>query len=225
MAVGTDHGVETFVEEHLGLDLDFFSIRAEYRREVELEDSTHGAEALIIFDGHVAVTLRVSDEWTVTVAHHPFEDLPQVDRRSPGRGLDQDGIASVSKKVAFLKPLLEKGIYHIFRSETQFDRAIINGLELFKTSLESFSSIRYILHGVRCEPECLQAQLLVQSEDGEGIFLGLYTVIQPPEDVRMIVSGPMQEATRFYCLFRFEESEHQSLPFFFFLPSSVSCSP
>ena len=114
---------------NLRLDPGGFSVYPDNGGQVQLQYRAHFVEPLVIRHIHVPVPFRMGNKGPVSVFHHPFQDFPKVDRRSPGRGLYQDPVVPVREQVPFLQPLLKQGIHHVFGGQVQFHRSVIDGLQ------------------------------------------------------------------------------------------------
>ena len=62
---------------------------------------------------------------------------------------------------------------------------------------------------MRGEPDFGDSLLLHEPEDGQGVFLQFHAVVQPVQDVGVLVDSPLQKAALLDGAASVEQSEHQ----------------
>ena len=151
----------------------------------------------------------MGDDGTVARLERGFEHLPEVHRRSDGGGLDQHGFFAVEEQVAVGEPLLVDGVDHVFGGEVELEPPFVHRFQFFETGPDLLGRIRDILHDVGREPDFGDSLLLHDPEDGQGVFLQFHAVVQPVQDVGVLVDSPLQKAALLDGAASVEQSEHQ----------------
>ena len=194
MAVRAGHSVPSLIQEVQSPFPGRFSIVTRHRRQVQLEQAAHIVQAFIIRCLHIAVSLGMGDKRLISSLFNGLYRVPEVIRRREGRGLHQHQLVPVRKKVAGGQTGFEERIQHILGGQVQAKSAFVHRTEFIEAGTEPFRGIGDILHDMGGEPHFPDALFHFQpGKDGQRLLKGFHTVVQPIENMAVIVGGTLEK--------------------------------
>lgn len=199
MGIGTIQVNQFFYLQPFGLFLYRISVSPHQRRQVRLKLYPPLLQAPVIGLSHVHIALGMRQYGNISRRLDFFHHAVQIHRGIEIGGFHQQVVAfrSQGEQVTVGEPLLEEVVEHVLGRQVQPEGSGIAGLKLPEAGAQAGRGIGDVLHDVGGTPDFADSQLLIQPQNFQGFFDGLYPVVHAGQEVGMVIGhSPKNPALR-----------------------------